>query len=88
MDKFTLCELKFAGEIIFPEDFERLWQAHAPLEHQHLWYLYGTDIKRNYNGNTVAWMMGWSRASMTPEIETAFGKIIREAITVCTYDYP
>lgn len=75
---FTLEQLKFADELCFPADAERLFKKYSGDE----WPIYSYDFKHKFNSSLMAMIFAYSRADYEKGMGEMFENIINDLLTV------
>lgn len=78
---WTLTQLKFANEICFPSDFERLWIKYSPEEYRTWWVVLLMDFKQAKG--FLAWISMYSRR----DLDGWMGAVIDNMIAELVGDY-
>lgn len=61
--RFTLEQLKFADELAFPADMERLMKEHWPYESEE-WKFYYVQWLRQHKCSLISFIFNYSRADL------------------------
>lgn len=74
--EFTLEELRYAEEVCFPEDAERLFQKYLG----DVGTIYSYDFKHKYQGRLLQLIFNYSRADYDRGLGVAFDAILTELV--------